>query len=514
MTVSDGEFEELPLIVKLKSLQKEKEVVFKSEEYVERVVASEPLLLPDEIKKHSSPSSATLFNDSDDDDDEPLSEAEKERLLQNIKRQQLQFKALLERDRRNKINHIRQVLLDYMTNEECICALKLNHDDENTIVTKALSGSSRELRSFHQQLRKMVATHHHPLSDAHSHSNNTSHRPADDQDEDEDDDITYDDKDSEYRLSPIKKVNRRSTSKKKSTSSKKSNGSYKGKHSVRKLALDTALGDTINQSGWSEIRKAAYSKIATKPNSYYYRFNAPGEKQMHGHWSDSEKKLFLERLKSFGLDSSKPQWGLFSMEIPGRVGYQCSNFYRSLISKGELKDQLYDFDKNGQLYCKEGRGKKRAIDIANGVGHVKSRKKRRTTQDEESNEEAEDDDDDEEEDDDDDENEDDDDENNQANGENDVVFDKKQTLRMYRNPLAGFCDPITKQEVVNPYISKYGHVLSYNTWTKVLSEKGSMDKCPFTKQPLSLGDLKRLTFENIVSYQDKIKNKLEKISKN
>jgi hypothetical protein len=35
--------------------------------------------------------------------------------------------------------------------------------------------------------------------------------------------------------------------------------------------------------------------------------------------------------------------GLFSMHIPGRVGYQCSNFYRSLIKQGIhfLKQQYY-----------------------------------------------------------------------------------------------------------------------------------------------------------------------------
>ena len=37
------------------------------------------------------------------------------------------------------------------------------------------------------------------------------------------------------------------------------------------------------------------------------------------------------------------------MQIPGRVGYQCSNFYRQLIKEGEIKDENYQFDKNGKL---------------------------------------------------------------------------------------------------------------------------------------------------------------------
>jgi hypothetical protein len=59
--------------------------------------------------------------------------------------------------------------------------------------------------------------------------------------------------------------------------------------------------------------------IEKNPNSYYYRFNAPGEHQKKGKWSDQETHLFLERLNQVGANS---QWGIFSMSIPGRVGYQ------------------------------------------------------------------------------------------------------------------------------------------------------------------------------------------------
>lgn len=40
------------------------------------------------------------------------------------------------------------------------------------------------------------------------------------------------------------------------------------------------------------------------------------------------------------------------MNIPGRVGYQCSNFYRQLIKEGEIKDENYSFDRNGKLVFK------------------------------------------------------------------------------------------------------------------------------------------------------------------
>ena len=43
------------------------------------------------------------------------------------------------------------------------------------------------------------------------------------------------------------------------------------------------------------------------------------------------------------------QWGSFSKNIPGRVGYQCSNYYRTLIKSGEVVDENYMMDEKGEL---------------------------------------------------------------------------------------------------------------------------------------------------------------------
>lgn len=115
-----------------------------------------------------------------------------------------------------------------------------------------------------------------------------------------------------------------------------------------RLALDDALKQVQDNTkdlekafeGWSEARIKAYKAIDTKPNTYYYRFNAPGEEQKKGQWTQvryivkkkviyfllnlnleiqEEEELFFKRLKEIGADG---QWGIFSMAIPGRVGYQ------------------------------------------------------------------------------------------------------------------------------------------------------------------------------------------------
>ena len=70
------------------------------------------------------------------------------------------------------------------------------------------------------------------------------------------------------------------------------------------------------------------------------------------------------------------------MQIPGRVGYQCSNFYRQLIKEGVIHDENYSFDENGKLVFKfrdsEGKstlahGKKDAS--GNPIKPKKTRKK-------------------------------------------------------------------------------------------------------------------------------------------
>lgn len=94
-----------------------------------------------------------------------------------------------------------------------------------------------------------------------------------------------------------------------------------------RLALDDALKQVQENQvdpekafeGWSQARIRAYQMINENPNSYYYRFNAPGEVQKKGQWSEEERKLFFKRLEEVGANG---QWGIFAMKIPGRVGYQ------------------------------------------------------------------------------------------------------------------------------------------------------------------------------------------------
>merc|ERR1712113_923837 len=50
------------------------------------------------------------------------------------------------------------------------------------------------------------------------------------------------------------------------------------------------------------------------------------------------------------------------------------------------------------------------------------------------------------------------------------------------NPMPDFTDIMTGVGVVKPAISPYGHVLGYDTWTKILRTSKHKNMCPFTLQ--------------------------------
>jgi hypothetical protein len=277
---------------------------------------------------------------------------------------------------------------------------------------------------------------------------------------------------------------------------------------VGKLRLDDAIAQG-SMKGWSTARIRAWSLRDKNPNAYYYRFNEPGETQKNGKWSDEEKKLFLDKLKANPVDG---QWGVFSREIPGRVGYQCANFYRMLLEQGELTDPRYVISRGKAKYI----GKKEQQPVSSKKPRSKRRPRKRKLDDDEevedqrktwrkpvdrtwqpnysisgeseeqsihktrshpndgSNE-----------------------KNNESN-----ESDSDDVNSADSNPLPGIVDPITCLPMRVPAISPYGHVCEYETWLKCLQSSGNV--CPFTKKPLKKRELTILTNDNIDEYRPKI----------
>ncbi|KAJ3326283.1 palmitoyltransferase akr1 [Boothiomyces sp. JEL0866] len=398
-----------------------------------------------------------------------------------VKLQQLLFEQYTKRDRMRKISSIKQCL-DHLSTEEIQQAFEIDGEDEENIICKFTQPD------YLKQIRKAIAKKH-------KKSGITAMTPEQLQ--------AYN-----YLLEK-----RRKSAPKQTLADNKQKVI---RHS--KLKLDEAL-EQLNKNddpskiyeGWSEARIKAYQQIHTKPNTYYYRFNAPGEKQGSGAWSKEEKELFFKRLKDVGADG---QWGIFSIAIPGRVGYQCSNFYRHLLKTGEVVDENYSIDENGELHYLFGKkdGKEGSVRV-----HTKKNKnyieenppvpkppkvkkepkvkepkkpkepkqsKRKRKQNDESDWEHFDED---------------------ACSSYNTWSTSRTRSKIEEsdilNPLPGMIDPITLQPIIKPAISPYGHVMGYDTWLRCLSSKEQKNICPMTKNPLTKRELVILTFENIDEYR-------------
>ena len=162
------------------------------------------------------------------------------------------------------------------------------------------------------------------------------------------------------------------------------------------------------------------------------------------------------------------------MAIPGRVGYQCSNFYRQLLEKHEIIDPNYYIDDKGKAHYLFGSKKdKDGAPLAPELLEARRReairsrkpkaKKRKRYTGSESDEEDYD--------------VDDEDDSgtfhcgswnttkrtrgrNTSDSQAEEDSSAADEARL-ANPLPGFVDPITLEEVVKPAISPYGHVMRF-----------------------------------------------------
>lgn len=258
--------------------------------------------------------------------------------------------------------------------------------------------------------------------------------------------------------------------------------------------LKTDKGKMLINMGWSEARVKAYMNKDNNPNAYHYRFNDVGEIQGKGKFTKEEKKRFKELIAK-GVDY---RWGLFSIKFPGRVGYQCSNFYRQLVTSGEIVDPNYVVDAvTGKLTFKRlGTGKRKGSTTVK-VGADKAPKPKPAPK-------------------------------TRPPPKPRMPRKKKKAKLKPERPrkkfvgpetVVGFRDPMTGDKVDDLAISPYGHIMSYESWIKVLQpsfeerdeEEGHVNKkkvntCPFTNKTLSRRELVKLGPHNIEEYREKIMN--------
>jgi len=240
----------------------------------------------------------------------------------------------------------------------------------------------------------------------------------------------------------------------------------------------------------------------------------------------------MKRVLEWGVNE---QWGLFSKAIPGRVGYVCSNQWTKMIKNGAVKDlnryknaegkwKFHRKPKNSQIsdefrkyaftivkdssgtfkrcpqrhpkhpsddYCKRileelkantvGGHKKRKRNGDEDEDFTVAKKKRKRNKKNKNRNDS------------------DDDGAFHCNVGVDVPVDDD-------NPMPDFKDIITGDCVIKPTMSPYGHVLSYDTWTKILRTSKQKNVCPFTCQKLTRRSLIKLTKENYAEYKGQIRN--------
>lgn len=173
--------------------------------------------------------------------------------------------------------------------------------------------------------------------------------------------------------------------------------------------------ERLSHAGWSEARINAYKNKDKNPNAYYYRFNDPNEAQRTGEWDCNETTIFYNNIINMGVNNN---WGLFSKNIKGRVGYQCSNYYRKLI----LNDDIYD-----SCYTITGKSLKFSFNNNNPFNYVILKPAQ----------------------------------NDIKNLLNKICGSKVVVI------IPNLIDPDTDKSVVNPHVDREGNCMSINSWKKV-----------------------------------------------
>jgi len=95
-------------------------------------------------------------------------------------------------------------------------------------------------------------------------------------------------------------------------------------------------------SSWKSCSRCPLSFKST--NAFLYRNPPEGCSRKGGPWSDQETQHLIDVIHKGvenGADYMLPygaKWGLLSLNIPGRVGYQCQNKYEQLVRKDQIEE--------------------------------------------------------------------------------------------------------------------------------------------------------------------------------
>ncbi|KAG1087818.1 hypothetical protein G6F42_020478 [Rhizopus arrhizus] len=192
---------------------------------------------------------------------EKITDQEHAQINERITLQQRQFANHESREKIRKHNAIREVF-DYLIDEEISDILKECENNEVGIFEKAICRLSEPGTLV--RLRKTIALRYN--------KEETSYVPL-----------------TKSEQIPIQKTSKQAAT---SSSRAQETDTSKKRQPRTKLGLDAALKQITNTKsnvafeGWSEARIRSFKMIEKNPNSYYYRFNEPGQEQRRGPWTE------------------------------------------------------------------------------------------------------------------------------------------------------------------------------------------------------------------------------------
>lgn len=111
----------------------------------------------------------------------------------------------------------------------------------------------------------------------------------------------------------------------------------KAKKQKRQVFKHRAIWRPSAYDRWSMDQQYLWDRVPQDPNAYYYRYPAPGEKLRTSRWTDAELETFRHMRRTH---PTKNTWGLFSMHIMGRTGYQCEELAKSLKKRQALPSHV------------------------------------------------------------------------------------------------------------------------------------------------------------------------------
>jgi len=124
-------------------------------------------------------------------------------------------------------------------------------------------------------------------------------------------------------------------------------------YSVQRLPpADTApapLPVPAEYGKWSAEQRRRWDRVSEQPGLYHYHHTAPGVAVRVDGWDEAEVELLLHLLVCHPLaggarKAQACEWGLFSINLPGRVGAECERKWKELTAAGRVwSEDKFDY---------------------------------------------------------------------------------------------------------------------------------------------------------------------------